>query len=84
MQRTLLSELQQGVSAVSSTTKKKENIMQSVIGLLILIADIYAIIKIIQSSADTVKKILWILGVLIFPVLGLIVWYLAGPGSKTD
>lgn len=84
MQRTLLSELQQGVSAVSSTTKKKENIMQSVIGLLILIADIYAIIKIIQSSADTVKKILWILGVLVFPVLGLIVWYLAGPGSKTD
>lgn len=58
--------------------------MQSVIGLLILIADIYAIIKIIQSSADTVKKILWILGVLVFPVLGLIVWYLAGPGSKTD
>ncbi|MFL9609745.1 PLD nuclease N-terminal domain-containing protein [Methylobacillus sp. Pita2] len=84
MQRTLLSELQQGVSAVSSTTKKKENIMQSVIGILILIADIYAIIKIIQSSADTVKKILWILGVLVFPVLGLIVWYLAGPGSKTD
>ncbi|MDR5171171.1 PLDc_N domain-containing protein [Methylobacillus flagellatus] len=58
--------------------------MQSVIGILILIADIYAIIKIIQSSADTVKKILWILGVLVFPVLGLIVWYLAGPGSKTD
>ncbi|MBL8505873.1 PLD nuclease N-terminal domain-containing protein [Methylobacillus glycogenes] len=58
--------------------------MSSIIGLLILIADIYAIIKIIQSSADTVKKILWILGVLIFPVLGLIVWYLAGPGSKNN
>ncbi|WP_230346988.1 PLD nuclease N-terminal domain-containing protein [Methylobacillus methanolivorans] len=58
--------------------------MQSIIALLILVADIYAIIKIIQSSADTIKKILWILGVLIFPVLGLIVWYLAGPGSKTD
>lgn len=58
--------------------------MSSIIGLLILIADIYAIIKIIQSSADTVKKILWILGVLFFPVLGLIVWYLAGPGSKNN
>lgn len=58
--------------------------MQSIIALLILIADIYAIIKIIQSSADTVKKILWILGVLFFPVLGLIVWYLAGPGSKNN
>jgi len=79
-----LFRLQQGVSAVSFTIHKKENIMESIIGLLILIADIYAIVKIIQSSADTVKKILWILGVLIFPVLGLIVWYLAGPGSKTD
>jgi len=58
--------------------------MQSIIALLILVADIYAIIKIIQSSADTIKKILWILGVLIFPVLGLIVWYFAGPGSKNN
>ncbi|SNR99443.1 Phospholipase_D-nuclease N-terminal [Methylobacillus rhizosphaerae] len=57
---------------------------QSIIALLIFVADIYAIIKILQSSADTVKKILWILGVLIFPVVGLIVWYFAGPGSKTN
>ena len=70
--------------ALSFNTKKKENTLQNIIAILILIADIYAIIKIIQSSADTVKKILWILGVLIFPVLGLIVWYLAGPGSKSD
>jgi len=53
-----------------------------IIGLLILIADIFAIIKIAQSSADTGAKLLWILGVLVFPVLGLIVWYLAGPGGK--
>ena len=58
--------------------------MSSIIALLILIADIYAIIKIIQSSADTLKKILWVLGVLFFPVLGLIIWYLAGPGSKNN
>lgn len=52
------------------------------IGLLILAADIYAIIKITQSSADTLAKVLWILGVLIFPVLGLIVWFLVGPGGR--
>jgi len=56
--------------------------MQSIIGLLILIADIYAIIKIAQSSATTLAKALWIVGVLIFPVVGLIVWYLAGPGGR--
>jgi hypothetical protein len=56
--------------------------MQSLIGLLILIADIYAIIKIAQSSATALAKALWIVGVLIFPVIGLIVWYLAGPGGR--
>ncbi|HEU4708912.1 MAG TPA: PLD nuclease N-terminal domain-containing protein [Methylophilaceae bacterium] len=56
--------------------------MGSIIGLLILIADIYAIVQIIQSSAQTSAKALWSLGVIIFPVLGLIVWYLAGPGRK--
>ena len=56
--------------------------MEAIFGLLILIADIYAIVKIIQSSADGLKKVLWILGVIIFPVVGLIIWYLAGPGRK--
>ena len=56
--------------------------MGTIIGLLILIADIYAILKIAQSSAETLNKVLWIVGVLIFPLLGLIVWFLAGPGRK--
>ena len=56
--------------------------MEAIFGLLVLIADIYAIIKVIQSSADGLKKVLWILGIIIFPVLGFIVWYFAGPGRK--
>ncbi len=54
----------------------------SLIGLLIFIADVYAIVKIVESSASTLAKVLWILGVLLFPVVGLIVWFLAGPGGK--
>ena len=50
-----------------------------ILGLLILIADIYAVIKILGSSASTGAKLLWILAVLIFPLIGLIVWFLAGP-----
>ena len=56
--------------------------MEAIFGLLVLIADIYAIIKVIQSSADGLKKVLWILGIIIFPVLRFIVWYFAGPGRK--
>jgi hypothetical protein len=50
-----------------------------IIGLLILIADIWAIVKVVQSSASTGAKVLWIVLILVLPVIGLIVWLLAGP-----
>lgn len=50
-----------------------------IIGILVLIADIYAIVKVVQSGASTLAKVLWILGILIFPVVGFIVWLIAGP-----
>jgi hypothetical protein len=49
------------------------------IGLIILIADIYAIVKTFQSSASTGAKILWTLAIIIFPVVGLLVWLMVGP-----
>ncbi len=53
-------------------------------GLLVLAADIYAIISIASSSRPTGNKVLWILLVLILPVLGVIVWFFAGPrGGKS-
>ena len=51
-----------------------------ILGILILIADIFAILKIAKSSASDGKKALWIAIVLVLPVLGVIVWYLLGPG----
>ena len=56
--------------------------MEGIIGLLILVGDIYAIIKIVQSSADNTQKIIWILVVFLLPVLGLVAWFFAGPGGK--
>lgn len=51
-------------------------------GLIILIADIYAIIKILESSAKTLEKLFWSLVVFLLPLIGLIIWYFAGPGKK--
>jgi len=48
-------------------------------GLIILVLDIYAIIKIVQSSADPIWKAIWVVVVLFLPVLGLILWALFGP-----
>ena len=47
--------------------------------LIILIADIYAIYQVFTSSASGLSKILWTIGILVFPVVGFIVWLIAGP-----
>jgi hypothetical protein len=56
--------------------------MYSLIGLLVFALDILAIIKIIQSHASGTEKILWIICVLLFPLIGLLIWFFAGPGGK--
>ena len=52
-------------------------------GLLVLIADIWAIIKVVQSGASTAAKVIWVLAILILPVLGFIAWLLFGPRGGT-
>jgi len=52
---------------------------EGLIGLVILVLDIWAILKIVQSGASTGSKALWIVLVLILPILGLIIWFFAGP-----
>jgi len=51
----------------------------SIVGILILIADIWAIVNVIQSGTSGGKKALWILLILLLPIIGLILWFLAGP-----
>jgi len=48
-------------------------------GLIVLAADIWAIVNIFQSSATTQAKVLWTLLVIVLPVIGFIIWYFAGP-----
>jgi Phospholipase_D-nuclease N-terminal len=52
---------------------------QGLFGLIVLIADVWAIVNVFQSSADTGKKVLWTVLVIILPVLGFILWYFMGP-----
>jgi hypothetical protein len=54
-----------------------------IFAVIIFILDIFAILKIAQSSATTIMKAVWIVVVLVLPLLGLITWYLAGPGDKS-
>jgi len=50
-----------------------------ILGIIILILDIYAIIRIVQSGAEPLWKAIWIVIVLFLPVIGLILWFLFGP-----
>lgn len=62
------------------TDKKGDPEMEyGILGLIILIANIYALIKTWQSGASTGAKLLWSLLIFVLPVVGLIIWLIAGP-----
>jgi hypothetical protein len=48
-------------------------------GLLLLVADIWAIVKTVQSGASTGAKVFWVVLILFLPLLGLILWLIFGP-----
>ncbi|KZD04909.1 PLDc N-terminal domain-containing protein [Oceanibaculum pacificum] len=52
-----------------------------IFGLLLLIANIWAIVNVVGSSASTGGKVLWVLFILLFPLLGFLVWLFVGPRS---
>jgi len=49
--------------------------------LLHLAFVVYALVQIFGSNADTTNKILWVLLVGLFPLFGLLFWFLAVPGT---
>ena len=53
--------------------------ISGLLGLLLLVANVYAIVKTVQSNATTGAKVAWIVGILIFPLLGFVIWLLFGP-----
>ena len=53
----------------------------SVLGLVIFILDIIAIVNVIKSSMSVGAKLLWTLLILVFPLGGLIIYYIFGRKS---
>jgi hypothetical protein len=56
--------------------------LNGILGVVVLLAAIFAIMKIAQSSESTGMKVLWVAIVLILPLIGVIAWFIAGPGDK--
>jgi succinate dehydrogenase/fumarate reductase cytochrome b subunit len=58
-------------------------VFEGLFGLLVLIADVWAILNVFQSSESTGSKALWTVLVLVLPVLGFVIWYFAGPKARS-
>ena len=48
-------------------------------GIIVLIANVYAIVKTIGGAAGTGSKVFWIILILLLPILGVILWFFFGP-----
>ena len=56
--------------------------MFRLLSLVVLILDIVAIVSLLKSNADTGTKILWLLLIVLLPFLGMVLYYLMGPGRR--
>lgn len=53
-------------------------------GLILLGLDIWAIISTVGSNTSTGKKVLWTLLIMLLPLVGFIIWLVAGPRAATQ
>jgi hypothetical protein len=51
-----------------------------IISLIVVVLDIIALVKLLKSGADTGNKILWALLIIFLPILGMVLYFLMGPG----
>ncbi|WP_449434871.1 PLDc N-terminal domain-containing protein [Pseudomonas putida] len=51
----------------------------NLVGLTLLALDIWAILNVLRSASPVPGKLLWVLLIALLPVLGLIIWAIAGP-----
>jgi hypothetical protein len=61
----------------------EEVALEFIFGLIVLAVDVWALINVFGSSASTGAKVLWTLLIIILPVVGFIIWFFAGPRSRT-
>lgn len=47
--------------------------------VVLILVDLWAIVSVFRSDKTDGVKVMWFLGIVIFPVLGLIIWALFGP-----
>lgn len=52
--------------------------MYPLLGLVVLVLDVFAIVDCLKTHKDTGKIVLWIVLILVLPVIGMILYFLLG------
>lgn len=52
---------------------------QGILGVLVLVLDIWAIVTTLTSGATVGTKVLWTVLIILLPIIGVILWFLLGP-----
>ena len=50
-----------------------------VVGIILVLVDLWALASIWQTTKPGGIKLLWTVGIMLFPILGLVVWGIFGP-----
>lgn len=58
--------------------------LEGIGGFFVLVLDIWAIISVVNSNASTGAKVIWVLLIAFLPIVGFVIWLLAGPRSTTN
>lgn len=56
--------------------------MGSLIGLVVLVLDVVAAVSLLSSGAATRTKLLWLLAIVLLPLVGMLLYFAAGPGRR--
>jgi hypothetical protein len=56
--------------------------MFSLLWLVITVLDIIALVSLLKSGADTATKLLWALLIILLPLIGMVLYFLIGPGRR--
>jgi hypothetical protein len=62
----------------SARVERKEAQMGILIGLVVFVLDVIAIIDALKGPLSGGKKALWIIVIIVFPILGMILYFLLG------
>jgi hypothetical protein len=59
--------------------RRRGVVLSGLFWTVVVIADVWAIINVVQSRESDGSKALWVVAILVFPLLGFVAWHFKGP-----